>query len=86
MTRTCNRADQIPLALRDPHNDEAGRSRAVPVQELEQRFNLQRDPGLEAVPGGTRDVALERRDLKLFFYVDREMVANHDRQRCNGRA
>src|SRR6266513_6200772 len=65
------------MPLRDPAEHEECRTSVVSAQEVEQLPDLHNDARLQPLPVGPRDAGLERRDLKVFFKVDGEMVECH---------
>ena len=66
--------DEPRMLPRDPADGEEGGVGVVPGQQVEQDVHVPLDAGLEPVPLGPGDEALERGDMEVLLHVNGEEV------------
>ena len=85
VTRAGDRAHQRGLTLGYPAHDKERGVRVESSEQVEQLGHLRSHSRLEPLPIRPRHAGLERRDLEVFFDVDREVVRDHAGARCRVR-
>jgi hypothetical protein len=72
-----DRPNELSVPRCHPAEDKKGRARVVASEQVEQLRDLPTHARFKTSPVGPGDARLKRRDLKVFFEVDREMVSRH---------